>query len=441
MRLLHVFTLRRVTFMRAVARDDHICCRTAAALLAGLLAVVECCALWHHANAAEWPQFLGPNRNLVTSDTNLATSWAKDGPPVVWQRKVGQGFSGPIVSGGKLILFHRVGDRETVECLDAMSGKEIWKADYPTHYRDDFGFEEGPRATPAIAGGRVYTFGAEGMLCCWDLASGEKVWSVDAKAKFGASKGFFGMACSPLIEGDAVLMNLGGKESAGIVAFDKATGKVLWKATDDEASYSSPVAATVKGKRTAFILTREALVAADPATGKVLFHYPWRPPMNASVSAATPLVIDDLIFISASYGTGAALLRFQENGPEKIWSGDDALSNHYATSVHHNGFLYGFDGRQEQGCELRCVELKTGKVRWSESGLGAGTVMVVNDQLLVLTEKGQLLRALARPDGFKPTDRAQILPFVVRAYPALADGLFYARSKEKLVCVDLRRQR
>ncbi len=162
--------------------------------------------------------------------------------------------------------------------------------------------------------------------------------------------------------------------------------------------------------------------------------------MHASVSAATPLVIDDLIFLSASYGTGAALLRFKEGGPEKIWAGDDILSNHYATSVHHNGFLYGFDGRQEEGCHLRCVELKTGKVRWSQDRFGAGTVTLAGGQLLILTEKGELLRAPATPTEFKPTARAQILPFNARAHPALADGRFYARSKDKLVCVDLRQQ-
>jgi outer membrane protein assembly factor BamB len=404
--------------------------------IAGMLAVAATGA----ASAADWPQFLGPNRNLVTSETNLAPNWPKDGPPTVWQRKVGQGFSGPVVQGDRLILFHRVEDRETVECLDAKTGGALWKADYSTHYRDDFGFDEGPRATPAIAEGRVYTFGAEGALNCWKLGSGEKIWGIDTKARFGAGKGFFGMACSPLVEGELVVMNLGGTDGAGIVAFDKTTGDLRWKATDSVASYSSPVAATFGGRRRVLVITREDLVAADPADGRILFHHAWTPPMRASVSAAVPLVIDDLIFISASYGTGAALLRFKESGPEKIWAADDALSNHYATSVHHDGFLYGFDGRQEQGCELRCVELKTGKVRWSETGLRAGTVMVVNGQLLVLTEKGGLIRAPARPDGFKPTDRAQILPFVARAYPALADGRFYARSSDKMVCLDLRRR-
>ena len=356
---------------------------------------------------------------------------------MLWQRPVGAGFSGPVVSGGRVILFHRLEDQEVVECLDALTGQSRWKSAYPTRYRDDFGFDEGPRATPAVANGRVFTFGADGMLHCWDLETGRKQWSVDSRATFHSGKGFFGVACSPLVEGGAVVLNIGGQDGSGIVAFDQATGRVLWKATDDEASYASPVAATLAGQRRLIVITRAALAALNPADGKLVFRHPWRPPMQAAVSAATPLVIDDLIFVSASYGTGATLFRFKEKGPEPIWSADDALSNHYATSVCHRGYLYGFDGRQEQGCELRCVELLTGKVRWSERGLKAGTVTLAGDQLLVLTERGELLRALAAPEGFKVTDRAQILPFVVRAHPALADGRLYARSKDKMVCVDL----
>ncbi|HSU65227.1 MAG TPA: PQQ-binding-like beta-propeller repeat protein [Tepidisphaeraceae bacterium] len=390
------------------------------------------------ARASDWPQFLGPDRNGTYAGNDLASSFPAGGPKVVWKRDVGQGFAGPVVSAGKLILFHRVEDKETVECLDAKTGAKIWLSDYPTHYQDDFGFDEGPRATPSIADGKVYTFGAEGMLSCWDLGSGTKVWQADTKEQFTAPKGFFGMVCSPLVEGDRVIVNVGGGQGAGIVAFDRKTGAVLWKATDDEAGYSSPIAATFGGKRYILDLNREGLVALDPGTGKVFFNFHWRSRNNASVNAATPLVIGDDIFISASYGTGAALLRFKETGPEKIWSGDNVLSNHYATSMYHNGFLFGYDGRQENGPNLRCVEAQTGKVLWSEDHFGAGTLMGAGDKLLILTEKGELILAPANADSFKPISRAQILPFDSRAYPALADGLYYARSKEKLVCVDLR---
>ena len=387
---------------------------------------------------ADWPQFLGPTRNGVYSGNDLAPSWPKEGPAVLWKKKVGQGFGGPAVSGERLVLVDRRDDREVVACLNAANGESRWTFEYPTGYRDDFGFDEGPRATPTIADGRIYTLGAEGMLHCLDLDSGRKIWSVNTKTEFDAPKGFFGMVCSPLVEGDAVMVGIGGARGAGIVAFDKSGGKLRWKATDDEASYSSPVAATVDGRRSVFFLMRSGLVALEPADGRVLFQFPWRPRVNASVSAATPLIIDNLIFLSASYQAGAVLLRVDHGKPEKVWAADDVLSNHYATSVYENGFLFGFDGRQEMGQNLRCVELKTGKVRWSEDRFGAGTVTLAGGRLLVLRENGELVLAPASPDGFKPVSRGQILPLGVRAYPALSDGRLYARGKDTLVCVDLR---
>jgi outer membrane protein assembly factor BamB len=391
--------------------------------------------------ASDWPQFLGPTRNGVYPASDLADTWPTEGPPVVWQKSIGAGFSGPAVAEHKLVLFHRVNDKETITCLNAKTGKELWTFAYPTAYVDDFGFDEGPRATPSIGGGRVFTYGAEGMLLCLDFATGKKIWSVDAKKEFHAAKGFFGIACSPLLEGNALLLNVGGSDGAGIVAFDQATGKVLWKTSNDAASYSSPVAATINGKRLGLFFTQSGLVVLAPASGAIQFQYPWHPPIRTSVSSATPLVIDDLIFLSASYGTGAILLRVKDNSVEKVWSADDVLSNHYATSVHHNGFLFGIDGRTDPGFEpaptLRCVELKTGKIRWHEDSVGAATITLAGEDLLILSERGELIRAAASPDGFKLKARAQVLPFQVRAYPALADGFLFARNKDKLVCVDL----
>jgi outer membrane protein assembly factor BamB len=223
------------------------------------------------------------------------------------------------------------------------------------------------------------------------------------------------------------------------VAFEKDSGKVLWKATDDEASYSSPAMATIDGKRHAFFFTRSGLTDLDPENGTVRFQFPWRARADASVNAATPLVAGDLVFISASYQTGAALLKIKGSEVEKVWSSDDVLSNHYATSILYQGYLYGFDGRQEYRPRLRSVELKTGKVSWTKERFGAGTVTLAGDRLLILKESGDLLLAPATPGGFKVTAEAKVLPETVRAYPALASGRLYARSQDTLVCVDLRK--
>jgi len=406
---------------------------------AGLLAFALASSLWPlHASAEDWPQFLGPRRNGTCLETNIASSWPADGPRTAWQRKVGAGFSGPVVKGSKLLLFHRVGDREVIECLAATNGSAIWSNSYPTHYRDDFGFDEGPRAAPAATAESVYTYGADGVISAWKLTDGAREWSVDARKEFDAPKGFFGIACSPLVDGELLLLDIGGKD-AGIVAFDRHSGKVRWKATEQEASYSSPALADVGGQHLAFFLTREGLVILHPENGKIVTEFPWRPPTHASVSAATPLVIGNQIFLSTSYDRGAVLLDFDGSKVKEVWSGDERLSNHYATSVYHDGSLYGFDGRQEEGCNLRCVDLKTGKVQWSENRFGAGTITLVNNELFILRENGELVRAPADPSGFKPKQRAQVLPFQVRAYPAFADGRMFARSKDRLVCLDLRR--
>jgi outer membrane protein assembly factor BamB len=402
-----------------------------------LFRIATLIAMSASAFAQDWPQFLGPGRNGVYPGTDLAAKWTPSGPPVVWKKQVGAGFSSPVVAEGRLILFHRTGNKEVVEALDAATGRAVWSFDYPTQYRDDFGFDEGPRATPAIADGRVYTFGAEGMLHCLDFASGKKVWSVDTHRQFQVRKGYFGAAGAPLVDAGRVLMNIGGS-GGGLVAFDAATGKTLWTATTHEASYSSPVAATVNGTRHALFFTRAGLVDVDPATGKVRHELPWRARMAASVNAATPLVIGDLVFLSASYGTGATLLQIAADGLKKIWASDDALTNHYATSVHKDGFLYGYHGRQEEGPSLRCVELKTGKVRWEVDGFRAGTITLAGDKLLVLRESGELVLAAASPAAFQQISAVKVLPPTVRSYPAIAQGRMFIRNEQTLISLNLK---
>jgi outer membrane protein assembly factor BamB len=395
-------------------------------------------ALGVHAIAADWPQVLGPGRNGTYSGPPLSETWGGAGPRVVWRRQIGQGLSGPVVVQNRVILFHRVSNREVVEAIDAASGKTQWQYAYPTSYRDDFGFDEGPRAVPVAANGAVYTFGAEGQLHAVDLASGMKIWSEDTMRRFGVPKGFFGAAGSPLVEGGRVIANVGGK-NAGIVAFDAKTGKVLWTVTDDGASYSSGIGATIAGRRYVVFLTRNGLVGLDPASGQVRFERPWRARQAASVNAATPVIVGDSIFISAEYGPGAGVLRFDGSKLTDVWSSDEALSNHYATSVYAGGYLYGFHGRQEFGQSFRAVEFQTGKVRWSQDRFGAGSVTLAGNRLLIVRENGEMVLAAASADGFTPVARAQILPATVRAYPAIDDGMLYVRNDDTLACFDLRR--
>ena len=404
--------------------------RVTIAIAAVLLAAVRV--------TADWPQFLGSDRNGAYRGTPIVTTFPASGPKVVWSTKVGQGLAGPVVVGNRLILFHRVGDREVVESLDVASGTRQWQYGYPTAYRDDFGFDEGPRAVPVVVDGIVYTFGAEGQLHAVSLDRGQRLWSENTAQKFGVAKGFFGAAGSPLVENGRVMANIGGTK-AGIIAFSARKGAVEWTATEDAASYSSPVAAAIGGQRYAIFLTRAGLVGLDPANGTVKFQKAWRARANASVNAATPVVVGNLIFISAEYGPGAGVLRLDGSTLTELWSSNEALSNHYATSVYADGVLYGFHGRQEFGPSLRAVDFRTGRVRWSQEKFGAGTVTLAGDQLVVMREDGELMLAPATPAGFKPTARARVLPATVRAYPALDSGFLYVRNDNTLVCLDLRR--
>ncbi len=387
--------------------------------------------------AQDWPQILGPGRNGIYTGGPIIASFPRTGPPLSWKRDVGAGFSGPAVAAGKLVLFHRVNNRETVEAMDAATGKTLWIFDYPTSYRDDFGFDEGPRAVPVIAGGRVFTHGADGWLHGLDFATGRKLWSVDTRRVFDAPKAYFGVASSPVVDGERVMVNVGGK-SGGIVAFDAGSGKTLWTSTNDEASYSAPVMADIAGQRTAVFFTRTGLVAVDPANGGVRYQYRWRARMAASVNAAAPIVVKDQIFLSASYGTGAVLLQVANNTVKPVWSGDESMSNHYSTSVYRDGYLYGFEGRQEFGQSLRCIEMATGKVMWNVDGFGAGTLLIAGDTLVITKESGELVLAAVSPKSFRLNARAQVIPGVVRAYPALADGRYYVRNDRQLSAFDLR---
>jgi outer membrane protein assembly factor BamB len=357
---------------------------------------------------------------------------------VLWQRPAGAGYSGPVVAGDRLVLFHRVGDEEVVDCLHAGTGKGLWAFRYPTAYADRYGKGDGPRSTPLIVSGRVYTLGAGGVLSCLDLRDGRKVWQRALHEDYAVRPGFFGVGTSPLLEGDRLLVNVGGR-GAGIVAFHKDTGKEVWKATDHEASYASPVAATVDGVRHVLFFTREGIVSLDPAGGAVRFRKRWRSRIHESVNAATPVVAGGQVFLTACYGTGAVLLRPRADGVDAVWKSDEVLSSHFSTPVYHRGHLYGFDGRQEEGTRLRCVEWQTGKVRWTRDDFPCGPIILAEGNLILLGEEGDLVLAEASPDRYREKARAAVLTGPCRAHLALANGRLYGRDGTRLVCWDLRR--
>jgi outer membrane protein assembly factor BamB len=390
--------------------------------------------------AADWPQFLGPERNSTSTERGLLQSWGEKGPPVLWQKEVGEGYSAPVVAGDRLVLFHRVGDEEVVECLDAANGKEIWRHRDPTKYQDPLGKGDGPRSTPLIANGRVYTLSPGGRLLCLKVKDGSKVWERALLDDFEVPASFFGIGTSPILADGRLLVNVGGRE-AGIVAFNADNGATLWKATDDGASYSSPVVARIGSEQQVVFFTREGIVSVAPESGTVRFRKRWRSRMNASVNAAAPVIAGDHLFFTACYETGAILLRVGngKNDIEETWSNDRSLSCHFGTPVHHEGYLYGFHGRQETGTEMRCVEMKTGKVIWSKEGFGCGSMILAEGNLITLSEGGEMVLVEARNDGYHEKARAAVLDGPCRAHMALANGRLYARDNKKLVCWNMKK--
>jgi outer membrane protein assembly factor BamB len=395
---------------------------------------------------ADWPQMLGPNRDgkaAAADDVTLLSSFPEDGPKVAWKHKVGEGFAGPVVANGKVLVFHRDGNKATLESLDALTGKPGWTYRYDTDYRDSFGFDGGPRSAPTVDGGQVFLYGAEGQLRCVDEQTGKGQWSLDLVKEVDSAQGFFGRSSAPLVVGEVVIVCAGGEKNgkrSAVFAFQRKTGKLAWQAVDDEADYASPVLGTFHEKAVVVCFLRTGLALLDPATGAELYTERFRPEINASVNAASPVLLgDNRVFLSSCYDVGAGVWQVTpELKAKSLWKRNDQLDCHYATPVENDGYLYGFHGRQESGTELRCIRASDGEVQWKTPRMPAGSVLIADDRLLVLTEKGELVIAPLSAKQFTPSTRGQVLAAETRALPAYANGFFYCRDRRQLVCIDLR---
>ena len=401
----------------------------------------------------DWPAFLGPRGTGISGETGLLEKWPAKGPPVVWKKKAGESYTAPSVRGNRLVLFHRpgqgdvFGDEEAVDCFEADTGKRLWHYDYPTQYVDHYGYNGGPRCTPILTADRCYTFGAEGVLTCFDLETGELVWQRKTSEEFKVPRAFFGVGPSPILQGNLLIVMLGAHPHAGVVAFDPATGKTIWESVGPDTwpepvvriqrdrppvklqSYSTPTAATIHGKRHILCFMRPGLVSVDPATGEENFNFWFRSDLHDSCNAARPVVVGDKIFLSAAYETGAALLKVEPDGRhfDVVWRDVNAMQNHWSTSIHHDGYLYGFSGRHEPGSTFRCIKLATGKLMWAtrdvnaddepdpKAGLGAtvpkfygrGSAILAEAKFIVLGERGTLALVEVNPREFKEISRAR----------------------------------
>ncbi len=426
------------------------------------------------AATSDWPSFLGPTHNLFSPETGLLKEFPKTGLTPVWAMKKGDGFAAPAILGDRLILFHRVDDHEVVDCLHPLDGRRYWRFRYPSAYRDRYGYNHGPRASPVIADGRVFTFGAEGRLHCLDLQTGQVLWQRDLHSEFKVRQNFFGVGATPLVERDRLIVNLGAPGGPCVAAFDLPTGRMVWGADERwGASYASPIPATVHGQRRVFVFAggeskpaTGGLLSIDPANGRVDFVFPWRGKRHESVNAASPVVIGDRVFVSECYGAGGVLVEVQADGRARQGWTNPTFGMHFMTAIPIGDHLYGVHGHGPQDAELVCVEIATGREVWrtqpewqemSATGKGAREMTVgtfrasllrVDGGVLCLGEFGHLLWLDLSPAGCRVLARTWLFAATETwTPPVLSRGLLYVCQNTRdttrgeppqLRCYDLR---
>ncbi len=430
-------------------------------------------------NAQGWPRFLGPRANGTSAETGLLDKWPTNGPPLVWEKEIGSGYSAPSLRGNLLVLHHRIRDEEIIEAFETATAKPLWRYAYPSHFVDPYGYNNGPRSTPLLTEDRCYTFGAEGKLVCLDLQSGKLLWQRDTGVDWNVPTAFFGVGSSPILEGERLLVMVGGQPNAGMVAFDAKTGgtlwesvgeknwqgqpmtgwpaerKVKWQPWEKQASYATPVAVSIHGRRHVLCLMRQGLVSLNPTNGEVNFSFWFRSPATDSVNAMNPVVVDDLVLLSAAYyKIGSVLLRVKPDGKgvEEVWR-NTVLEVHWTTPIYHGGFLYAFSGRNEPDAHFRCVELKSGRLMWDRDEswrphstptppvYGRGSCIMADGKLIVLGEGGLLGLFKVDPQKAEEISRFQVpqLHHPCWAAPVLWRKRLYLRSEDRLVCLNLTR--
>ncbi|MBI5802623.1 MAG: PQQ-binding-like beta-propeller repeat protein [Verrucomicrobia bacterium] len=406
------------------------------------------------AHAADWPQYRGPNLDGSTSE-KIAAKWPLAGPKALWKATTTDGFSSFSVSGGQaftLVMREVEGvAQEACIALDANTGKEQWMAPLGTLKLGDGGQAgtkengggDGPRSTPTVSEGRVYVMSAKLVLSCLDAKTGKLAWQKDLLKDFAGRNISWQNAASPLIEGGLVYV-AGGGAGQSIIAFNKQTGAVAWKSHDEKITHSTPVAATIHGVRQVIFFCQSGLVSVAAKDGRLL----WKRPFKFAVSTAmTPIVAGDLVFCSAGYGVGGGAARVSKDASgfkaEEIWfvagsAGPDAVANHWSTPVHKDGHLYGMFQFKEYGSgPMKCVELATGKVKWSKPGFGPGNVILVGDNVVALSDAGELVVVEATASGYKEVSSARAVVGKCWSTPVVSNGRLYVRSTKEAACLDV----
>lgn len=392
-----------------------------------IFALTICSWAWcAHSNlhADDWYCWRGPDANGISKESGWSSTWPAEGPKKLWTANVGIGFSAVSVAKGHAYTMGNKDAKDTVYCFDAVTGQELWKCSYPSPLGNN-AYEGGTHTTPAVDGDRVYTLGKYGDLYCLETDTGKVVWSKNLAKELGVKLATWWLSGSVLVQGDRLFVNVGQYGTA----LDKS-GKVLWTTGKEPSGYSSFVPCTIQNQKSMVVMASNAVVALDTDTGKVLWSYPWKTQYDSN--ASDPIISDDTVFISSGYGHGAALLKIADNKPTVVWE-NKVLRDAQNNSVLINGYIYGFDNK-----DLKCIELKTGEAKWTEKGLGRGSLMAADGKLIIISEKGELVVAPADPSAFKAAARAQVLNAKTWTQPVLANGRIYCRDiPGNVVCVDV----
>ena len=385
----------------------------------------------------DWPNWLGLHKNGSSAETGLLTAWPKSGPKVLWKHAGGDGYSTVAIAKGRAITQVQHDGGEHVLALDAAKGTKLWETKIAPAFKNQFG--DGPRATPTIEGNSVYVYSPSGLLACLDAEKGELTWSVNLLTEFGGKKVDYGLSASPFVDGELVYAIPGGK-GAGVAAFNKKTGKLVWKTGDDKAAYASPMMVTAGGQKQIIFFTATGLLSVTPDQGKELWRVAWKTDFDCNI--CTPLLIGkDLLFVSTGEGNGCVMYKLSAAAPEVAWESKGPKSvmlNYWANAVEHNGHLYGISGEfNEKLMHLNCVDAKTGKLMWSQKNIGKAAVTLANGHLWITTKKGDLVLVAASPTKYEEKGRIKRLAEGCRTAPTISDRRLYLRDQKDIYCLDI----
>lgn len=381
-----------------------------------------------------WTDFRGPARDGHYRERPILTNWPALGLTPLWKQPVGGGYSSFVIARSRAFTIEQHGDQEVVAAYDVRTGRELWTNAWPALFREFMG-GDGPRATPTWAGGRLYALGAEGELRALDDGTGQVLWRTNILTDNGARNLQWGMAASPLVVDGTVIVLPGGSNGRSVVAYDAQTGKRAWAALSDRQAYASPMLVTLSGVRQILVFSASRLMGLTPDRGELLWEYAWR--TEYDINAAQPLILgDDRVFLSSSYGAGAAVIEIAARGAgfsvREVWR-NIRMKNRFASSVAHEGFVYGLDESI-----LACVDAATGDLKWKAGRYGYGQVILASGHLIVLTEGGDLALVRATPDRHEEIVRFPVLNGKTWNPPAIDGGYLLVRNLAEMAAFDLR---